>query len=69
MEPLEMKIWVCIVVAYCAVSVLLWVASRFSPYEWQNSSSGPTGNRFSIQNALWFAMGALMLQGSDACPR
>ncbi|XP_052792191.1 glutamate receptor 2-like [Mya arenaria] len=69
MEPLEMKIWFCIVVAYCGVSILLWLASRFSPYEWRNSSAGPSANRFSLLNALWFSMGALMLQGSDACPR
>ncbi|XP_052245576.1 glutamate receptor 2-like [Dreissena polymorpha] len=69
MEPLEMKIWICIVFAYCSVSVGLFLVGRFSPFEWQNSNAGPDDNHFGIQNALWFSMGALMLQGNDACPR
>lgn len=68
MQPLEMKIWVCIVFAYCVVSTGLFLVSRFSPFEW-TSSAGPDNTHFSMLNALWFSMGALMLQGSDACPR
>lgn len=68
MEPLEMKIWLCIVFAYCVVSVGLFMVSRFSPLEWP-TPAGPDDNHFSILNALWFSMGALMLQGSDTCPR
>lgn len=68
MEPLETKIWVCIVFAYCVVSTGLFLVSRFSPFEWP-TGGGPDDTHFNILNALWFAMGALMLQGSDACPR
>ncbi|KAL4229867.1 Glutamate receptor 2 [Mactra antiquata] len=69
MEPLEAKIWICIVVAYSTVSLVLFLIGRFSPFEWNNASAGPIDNQFGILNSLWFAMGALMLQGSDACPR
>lgn len=69
MEPLETKIWICIVIAYGSVSVGLFLIGRFSPFEWNSASSGPAGDHFGILNSLWFAMGALMLQGSDSCPR
>jgi hypothetical protein len=26
-------------------------------------------NKFTLESSLWFTMGALMLQGSDTCPR
>ena len=68
MEPLETKIWVCIVFAYCVVSTGLFLVSRFSPFEW-TTNAGPDETHFNMLNALWFSMGALMLQGSDACPR
>ncbi|XP_045204260.2 glutamate receptor 3-like [Mercenaria mercenaria] len=69
MEPLEAKIWICVVFAYSSVSVGLFLVGRFSPFEWNSSNSGPIGDHFGILNSLWFAMGALMLQGSDSCPR
>ncbi|KAL3878192.1 hypothetical protein ACJMK2_030560, partial [Sinanodonta woodiana] len=70
MEPLSPKIWICILCAYIGVSVGLFLVSRFSPYEWQKGSGDEVmENHFNILNALWFSVGALMLQGSDACPR
>ena len=35
MDPLDLKIWVCIMVSYLGVSVVLYLVARFSPYEWQ----------------------------------
>ncbi len=32
--PLAYEIWMCIVFAYIGVSVVLFLVSRFSPYEW-----------------------------------
>ena len=72
LEPLGLEIWICIIIAYSAVSVGLYMVSRCSPYEWKKVST-PKGieyeNDFSIRNSFWFSTGALMLQGSDQCPR
>ena len=69
MEPLSPMIWICIVFAYCGVSVGLFLVSRWSPYEWESGYNAQQENKFNVLNSLWFTMGALMLQGSDACPR
>lgn len=72
MDPLSYEIWMCIVFSYLGVSTVLFLVSRFSPYEWQieDSVHGPTfTNDFTILNSLWFSLGAFMRQGCDICPR
>jgi hypothetical protein len=72
MDPLSKQIWMCIVLSYLGVSVVLFLVSRFSPYEWQieETASGPTfTNDFTILNSLWFALGAFMQQGCEMSPR
>ena len=72
MKPLSSEIWMCIVFSYLGVSVVLFLVSRFSPFEWQfeDSTHGPSiANNFTIFNSLWFAMGAFMQQGCDIEPR
>uniref|UniRef100_A0A674ATV3 Glutamate receptor n=1 Tax=Salmo trutta TaxID=8032 RepID=A0A674ATV3_SALTR len=66
LDPLAYEIWMCIVFAYIGVSVVLFLVSRFSPYECQNE--GHT-NEFGIFNSLWFSLGAFMQQGCDISPR
>ncbi|KAF3705438.1 Glutamate receptor 1 [Channa argus] len=39
LDPLAYEIWMCIVFAYIGVSVVLFLVSRFSPYEWQAEDS------------------------------
>ncbi|XP_038845001.1 glutamate receptor 1-like isoform X2 [Salvelinus namaycush] len=78
LDPLAYEIWMCIVFAYIGVSVVLFLVSRFSPYEWQgDDSDGEEGqgqneghtNEFGIFNSLWFSLGAFMQQGCDISPR
>ncbi|XP_034406272.1 glutamate receptor 1-like [Cyclopterus lumpus] len=80
LDPLAYEIWMCIVFAYIGVSVVLFLVSRFSPYEWQGgdsddedetlpSSSSQHSNDFGIFNSLWFSLGAFMQQGCDISPR
>ena len=72
MDPLSYEIWMCIVFSYLGVSIVLFLVSRFSPYEWQieDSVNGPTfTNDFTILNSLWFSLGAFMQQGCDISPR
>lgn len=72
LAPLSREIWMCIIIAYLGVSVVLFLVSRFSPYEWQieDSVQGPTfTNDFTLLNSLWFSLGAFMQQGCDISPR
>lgn len=72
MDPLSSEIWMCIILSYVGVSVVLFIVSRFSPYEWRYEESvyGPlVSNDFSLYNSMWFSLGALMQQGCDVYPR
>ncbi|XP_066945637.1 glutamate receptor 1-like [Macrobrachium rosenbergii] len=72
MSPLSEEIWMCVVCAYVGVSIVLFLVSRFSPYEWKmkESFSKPSlTNDFSMCNSLWFTLAAFMQQGVDLCPR
>ncbi|XP_060935366.1 glutamate receptor 1a isoform X7 [Limanda limanda] len=76
LDPLAYEIWMCIVFAYIGVSVVLFLVSRFSPYEWhaedyeEGEPQSPTQtNEFGIFNSLWFSLGAFMQQGCDISPR
>lgn len=78
LDPLAYEIWMCIVFAYIGVSVVLFLVSRFSPYEWnledQDEAKDPQTppdppNDFGIFNSLWFSLGAFMQQGCDISPR
>uniref|UniRef100_A0A671TP22 Glutamate receptor, ionotropic, AMPA 1b n=1 Tax=Sparus aurata TaxID=8175 RepID=A0A671TP22_SPAAU len=56
LDPLAYEIWMCIVFAYIGVSVVLFLVSRFSPYEWQGDDSDdedetlPSSNQNQNQN-------------------
>ncbi|XP_040188185.1 glutamate receptor 2 isoform X1 [Rana temporaria] len=77
LDPLAYEIWMCIVFAYIGVSVVLFLVSRFSPYEWhteefedgRENQSNDSSNEFGIFNSLWFSLGAFMQQGCDISPR
>ncbi|XP_059902785.1 glutamate receptor 2-like isoform X1 [Gadus macrocephalus] len=77
LDPLAYEIWMCIVFAYIGVSVVLFLVSRFSPYEWQLEEpedgalplTTESTNEFGIFNSLWFSLGAFMRQGCDISPR
>src|SRR6218665_3505787 len=72
MDPLSSDIWMCIVISYPGVSFVLFLVSRFSPYEWQieDKEDGPSfTNDFNMLNNLWFSLGAFMRQGCDISPR
>ncbi|CAL4075670.1 unnamed protein product, partial [Meganyctiphanes norvegica] len=72
MSPLSQEIWMCVVFAYLGVSIVLFIVSRFSPYEWKVAdgyNNSNMVNHFTISNSLWFALGAFMHQGIDFSPR
>jgi hypothetical protein len=72
MAPLSIEIWMCILLAYVGISVMLFLVSRFSPYEWQleNSVGQQTlHNDFTIFNTLWFCLAGFLQQGVDIAPK
>ncbi|XP_026332731.1 glutamate receptor 1-like [Hyposmocoma kahamanoa] len=84
LRPLSNEVWVCIVLSMFAVGIVLYLVSRFSPYEWRVVSISETPNsdnpdvtdtktqvinEFSFGNSLWFTLGSFMQQGSDISPR
>jgi len=73
MDPLHYYIWLCIVLSYLGVSLVMFVVGRFSPAEWQigdDTGQGPEiSTDFTLRNSLWFALGAFMQQGCDISPR
>lgn len=72
MAPLDSKIWICVILAYVGVSVVLYLVSRFSPYEWYydpTKNNHALNNDFTILNTLWFNLAALMQQGVDTAPK
>lgn len=71
MAPLSKEIWMCVTFAYIGVSVILFLVSRFSPYEWsmEDEQTCRLSNKFSILNTLFFALAAFMQQGVDFIPR
>ncbi|CAH0716026.1 unnamed protein product, partial [Brenthis ino] len=83
LRPLSKEIWLCIIFSFFAVSIVLFLVSRFSPHEWRSVSITDTHleqpisntneiilhNEFSIWNSFWFSLGSFMQQGSDVVPR
>ncbi|XP_068232916.1 glutamate receptor 1-like isoform X2 [Palaemon carinicauda] len=72
MSPLSEEIWMCVVCAYVGVSIVLFLVSRFSPYEWkvmESFNKTYITNDFTMCNSLWFTLAAFMHQGVDLCPR
>jgi len=71
MTPLSNEIWMCVIFAYIGVTVILFLVSRFSPYEWSMEIGEriQLSNKFSILNTLFFALAAFMQQGVDFIPR
>ncbi|KAI5647011.1 receptor family ligand binding region domain-containing protein [Phthorimaea operculella] len=83
LRPLSKEIWLCVLFSFFAVSIVLFLVSRFSPHEWRSVSVSDTHldqpvsstneiilhNEFSIWNSFWFSLGSFMQQGSDVVPR
>lgn len=73
MQPLSNEVWMYIIFAYVGISVVIFLVSRFSPYEWrvEETCQGTftISNDFSVYNCLWFTLSAFMQQGIDILPR
>ncbi|XP_045536085.1 glutamate receptor ionotropic, kainate 2 [Papilio machaon] len=71
--PFSSGVWVCLGFAYLGTSLVLYVVGRLCPEEWQNpypciEDPPALENQFTLANALWFNLGAVLLQGSEIAP-
>ena len=37
MQVFEIKVWICILVAYILTSILMWIFDKWSPFSYQNN--------------------------------
>lgn len=63
----------CLGLAYVGSSLVLYVVGRLCPEEWQNpypciEEPSALENQFTLANALWFNLGAVLQQGSEIAP-
>lgn len=73
LDPFSGEVWVYLLLAYAVVSVELYIMARITPAEWTNpypciEEPEELENQFSMLNAFWFTIGALMQQGSEIAP-
>lgn len=74
MDPFSTGVWILLGVSYIAVSISFFVLGRFSATEWDNpfpciEDPDELQNQFTIGNAMWFTIGALLQQGSEIAPK
>ncbi|XP_041970526.1 glutamate receptor ionotropic, kainate 2-like [Aricia agestis] len=71
--PFSRGVWVGLALAYVGTSLVLFAVGRLCPEEWQNpypcvEEPPALENQFTLGNALWFNLGAVLLQGSEIAP-
>ncbi|XP_064072284.1 glutamate receptor ionotropic, kainate 2-like [Vanessa tameamea] len=71
--PFSNGVWLCLGLAYLGTSLVLYVVGRLCPDEWQNpypcvEEPPALENQFTLANALWFNLGAVLQQGSEIAP-
>uniref|UniRef100_A0A3B3THT0 Glutamate receptor n=1 Tax=Poecilia latipinna TaxID=48699 RepID=A0A3B3THT0_9TELE len=75
LDPFSPAVWLFMLLAYLAVSCVLFLAARLSPYEWYNPQPclrerrDILENQYTLGNSLWFPIGGFMQQGSEIMPR
>ncbi|XP_054620049.1 glutamate receptor ionotropic, kainate 5-like isoform X7 [Dunckerocampus dactyliophorus] len=75
LDPFSPGVWLFMLLAYLAVSCVLFLAARLSPDEWHNQHACPWAcrdileNQYTLGNSLWFPVGGFMQQGSEVMPR
>ncbi|CAG5979977.1 unnamed protein product [Menidia menidia] len=67
LSPFTAETWVGILIAYLGTAASIFIVTRISPCEWTEPQSEQ--NRFSFLHSLWYAAGALTLQGAGPHPK
>ncbi|XP_050461328.1 glutamate receptor ionotropic, kainate 2-like isoform X2 [Cataglyphis hispanica] len=73
LSPFSNEVWSYLIGVYIIVSLLFFVMGRLCPAEWNNpypciEEPEELDNQFTFKNAFWFAIGAIMQQGSEIAP-
>ncbi|XP_070167334.1 glutamate receptor ionotropic, kainate 2-like isoform X4 [Polyergus mexicanus] len=73
LSPFSNEVWSYLIGVYIIVSLLFFVMGRLCPAEWNNpypciEEAEELENQFTFKNAFWFAIGAIMQQGSEIAP-
>uniref|UniRef100_A0A671LV73 Glutamate receptor n=1 Tax=Sinocyclocheilus anshuiensis TaxID=1608454 RepID=A0A671LV73_9TELE len=75
LDPFSPGVWLFMLLAYLAVSCVLFLVARLTPYEWYNphpclkERCSLLINQYSLGNSFWFPVGGFMQQGSTIAPR
>ena len=74
LSPFSVTVWIYMLGTFVGVSILLFLAGRFSPYEWDNphpcrQDDKVLENVLNVRNSFWCTIGSLMQQGSDIAPK
>ncbi|XP_028855043.1 glutamate receptor U1 isoform X2 [Denticeps clupeoides] len=67
LSPFSTETWLGILMAYLVTAGCFCVVSRLSPCEWSQPETEE--NKFGFLHSLWYAAGALSLQGAGPHPR
>ncbi|XP_036388299.1 glutamate receptor U1 [Megalops cyprinoides] len=65
--PFSTETWVGILVAYLVTAICICIVTRLSPHEWAEPQT--EDNSFTLLHSLWYAAGALTLQGAGPHPK
>nr|XP_012232574.1 PREDICTED: glutamate receptor ionotropic, kainate 2-like [Linepithema humile]XP_012232575.1 PREDICTED: glutamate receptor ionotropic, kainate 2-like [Linepithema humile] len=73
LSPFSNDVWIYLIGVYIVVSLTIFVAGRLCPAEWNNpypciEEAEELENQFTLKNSFWFAIGAIMQQGSEIAP-
>ncbi|KAL1486004.1 hypothetical protein MTO96_047140 [Rhipicephalus appendiculatus] len=73
LHPFSVDVWLYMLTAYLAVSLLIFIMGRFTPYEWVSPhpcvpEEGDLQSQFNLPNSFWLTTGAIMQQGSEFVP-
>lgn len=74
MAPFAEELWAYLALTYLFVSLCFFILGRISPSQWENpypciEDPEFLENQFTLQNSMWFAVGALLQQGSEIEPK
>lgn len=73
LSPFSNEVWIYTIGAWIFVSLEFFIIGRMCPEEWNNpypciEEPEMLYNQFSLKNAYWFTIGAMMQQGSELAP-
>ncbi|XP_065222052.1 glutamate receptor ionotropic, kainate 2-like isoform X2 [Planococcus citri] len=74
LDPFDHTVWIYVVTAFLALSIVKYIIARCSPYEWEGEHScdqepEELENAWNLRTTLWFGLGSLLTQGCDILPK